>query len=482
MLRRSLLAAPFLLVLLAGCAGPRPAAPAADDAPLAGAATAETTAALKSGPMLGYATHREVAVWVQTTRPAEVQIRYEPVQGPADTTLAPELARPAQPGTTAPIAATAEGDHIAEFAIAGLEPGVRYAYDVLLDGVAVELDYPTEFETQALWEWRFDPPAFTAVVGSCSYTNDTYIRPGRPYGGDHRIFETIHAQRPDLMLWLGDNVYFREVDWWTEQGMRYRYSYARSLAELQPLLATTNHYATWDDHDYGPNDSDRSYVLKGAALDVFEDYWANITYGLPSVPGVFTQFQWADVEFFLLDDRYHRTPNDEPVWEDRQVLGDAQLEWLLEALTASRAPFKIVALGGQVLNPIPIYETYVNVAPEERERLIDGVVARGIEGVVFLSGDRHHTELIRLEPEGFYPLYDFTSSPLTAGPATPRNEMENPARVEGTLVYGQRNFGTLTFTGPRTDRTLTMRTYDTDGALLWEYAIRANDLRLPREE
>jgi alkaline phosphatase D len=473
MLRRSLYVVPLLLALLSGCAGPRATTPAAE-VPIAGSSAAtEAAAAVKAGPMLGYATHREVAVWVQTTAPAEVQIRYEPIAGDSAATA----------GSSEVLRTTAEGDHIAQFAIAGLEPGVRYDYEVFIDGAAVEHAYPTEFQTQALWEWRFDPPTFTAAVGSCAYVNDpTYDRPGRPYGGDYRIFESIHAQRPDLMLWLGDNVYLREVDWWSERGMRYRYSHARSLSEMQPLLAATNHYATWDDHDYGPNDSDRSYVLKGAALDVFEDYWANVNYGLPGVPGVFTQFQWADVDFFLLDDRYHRTPNREPEWEDRQVLGDAQLEWLLEALTASRAPFKIVALGGQILNPIPIYETYINIAPEERERLIDGVVARGIEGVVFLSGDRHHTELIRLQPEGFYPLYDFTSSPLTAGAATPRQEMDNPARVEGTLVYGQRNFGTLTFTGPRTDRALTMRTYDTDGALLWEHAVRANDLRLPREE
>jgi alkaline phosphatase D len=463
----------LLVVLLAGCAGPRSAAPAIETTPAVQTApAAEEGGVLKAGPMLGYATHREVALWVQTSRPAEVQIRYAPIGDPEGSVA---------PGETPVQATTAEGDHIALFRIAGLEPGVEYDYDVLIDGAAVERPYPTTFETQELWQWRFDPPTFTAAVGSCAYINDTdYDRPGDPYGGDYEIFEAMAELNPDLMLWLGDNVYLREVDWWSEQGMRYRYSHARSLPELQPLLATANHYATWDDHDYGPNNSDRSYVLKGAALDVFEDYWVNTTYGLPGVPGVFTQFQWADVDFFLLDDRYYRTPYGEPDWEERQILGDAQLEWLLEALTASRAPFKVVALGSQVLNPIPVYETYVNVAPEERERLIDGIVARGIEGVVFLSGDRHHTELIRLQPEGFYPLYDFTSSPLTAGAATPRGELDNPARVPNTLVAGQRNFGTITVEGPRTDRTLTMRTYDVDGALMWEYAIPASELQLPQ--
>ncbi len=458
--------------------------------PAIGPAPTDTTVAataLQAGPMLGYATHREVSVWVQTTRPAAVQVRYTPLEASGDT-----LGVPATAGVTPPTATTAEGDRIALVRIAGLEPGTRYDYEVLIDGAEVARPYPTTFRTQGLWQWRTDPPAFTVAVGSCTYVNDPpYDRPGKPapdprlrgeaggYGGDYQIFESVRAQAPDLMLWTGDNVYLRETDWWSEAGIRYRYAHTRRLPEMQALLAAQPNYATWDDHDYGPDDSDRSYVLKGEALDAFADYWANPTYGLPTLPGVFGQFEWGDAAFFLLDDRTYRTPSDLVETEPRQILGEAQLAWLLDALTASRAPFKIVVSGGQVLNPVPVYETYANVAPEERARLLAGIVERRVEGIVFLSGDRHHTEVIRLQPEGFYPLYDFTSSPLTAGAATPRQELEHPARVPGTLVYGRRNFGTLTFTGPRTDRTLTMRTFDADGALLWTHAVRAADLRLP---
>ena len=120
------------------------------------------------------------------------------------------------------------------------------------------------------------------------------------------------------------------------------------------------------------------------------------------------------------------------------MLGEAQLTWLLDALTFSRAPFKVVVVGGQTLNPVEIYENYVNVAPEERERLIAGIVERRIEGVVFLTGDRHHTELIRLQPEGFYPLYDFTSSPLTAGAATPGRR--RPARPPSCRSHHDRGW------------------------------------------
>ena len=447
---------------------PRPA-PRAADRP----ATVAPSAQLVAGPMLADVTHRTAAVWVQTDRPAMVALRFAQT---SDATRA-------RPVETAPVPTGPGGS--ATLRLAGLEPGQTYAYTVLVDGVEATRRYPTEVRTQPLWQWRTDPPAFTIAVGSCYYANEpAYDRPGNAYGGPPTVFEAIADQRPDAMLWLGDNVYLREVDWWSAAGIEHRYAHARREPALQRLLATAAHYATWDDHDYGPNDSDRSYILKGEALATFQRYWANPSYGLPGVPGVFTHVTWGDAEFFLLDDRYHRTPNAAPE-DTRHILGEAQLTWLLDALTASRAPFKFIAVGGQILNPIPVYETFSAIAPGERRRLLDAIEARGIDGVVLLSGDRHHTELLRMERAGTYPLYEFTSSPLTAGAANPLREgspeVENPLRVPGTIVVGQRNFGTLSFSGPRTDRTLTMRTYDPAGALLWEHDVRARDLRTPRD-
>ena len=81
------------------------------------------------------------------------------------------------------------------------------------------------------------------------------------------------------MIWLGDNVYFREPDD-SRTGVYHRYSHDRSLPELQPLLGSVHHYAIWDDHDYGPNNSDRSFIYKNITLQAFKDFWANPTYGL----------------------------------------------------------------------------------------------------------------------------------------------------------------------------------------------------------
>ncbi|HSR49442.1 MAG TPA: alkaline phosphatase D family protein [Acidobacteriota bacterium] len=426
---------------------------------------------LASGPMLGYSTPREVLLWAQTTRAASVQFRYWP-EG-----------KPALRQTTARVTTGPQDDFTARLRATRLEPGVRYQYEVRLNGSKVDLGYPLRFQTQPLWQWRTDPPDFTVAFGSCTYTNEEpYDRPGEPYGQGFEIFPNILRTRPDLMIWMGDNVYLREVDWDSRDGIFYRYSHARATPQLQALLGNVHNYAIWDDHDYGPNNSDRSYVHKQAALEAFRSFWGNPTYGLPSLPGTFTRFSWGDADFFLLDNRWYRSPTEAPPLEDKVMLGAGQLSWLIDALTSSEGTFKIVAVGGQVLNPVAQHETYARF-PFERGRLLDALRQRRIEGLIFLSGDRHFTELSRLPRPGAYPLYDYTSSPLTSGLADSDwvLEEENRLRVEGTLLV-QKNFGLLRFSGPAEDRTLTLQALSSQGELLWERSLQAQDLTFPETQ
>ena len=164
-----------------------------------------------------------------------------------------------------------------------------------------------EFQTQELWKWRTDPPDVKFIVGSCSYINEPkFDRPGEPYGSNFEIFKSINKKNPDFMLWLGDNTYLREPDWNSRTGFIKRYSHTRAFPELQPLLASTHHYATWDDHDYGPNNSDGSFWLKETASEIFKLFWGNPNYDITGKGGITGFFQWSDLDFFLLDNRYHR--------------------------------------------------------------------------------------------------------------------------------------------------------------------------------
>ena len=411
---------------------------------------------LQSGPMLGYNEMREVLLWVQTKEAARVQFAYWAKDKPAEKHYTDEKATRKSEAFTAKLIA----DEV--------EPGTDYSYQVLINGKAVELDYPTEFKTQELWRWRYDPPAFSVAIGSCAYVNEeVYDRPGKPYGSDYQIFNSIYQKHPDAMIWLGDNIYLREVDWYSRTGILARNTHTRSLPEMQPLLASTHHYAIWDDHDYGPDNSDRTYIHKETTLEAFRLFWGNPTFGVNGQKGITTFFQYNDIDFFLMDDRYFRSPN-RLEGGDQTMLGKEQLEWLIEALAASYAPFKMVCIGNQVLNPVQAHETYQNLFPEERAYLLKRIEEEDIRNVVFLTGDRHLTELSQYVNARDHAVYDLTVSPLTAG-VNPNDEA-NELRVEGTLV-NEHNFGLLEFSGPRKERVLTIRVIDADGNEKWTREI-----------
>lgn len=420
---------------------------------------------LQAGPMVGFSTMREVMIWVQTTEAARVQVLYV------------DQAQEEEELRTAEVQTRAADSYVAKL-IAATEPGKTYSYQVYINGRKLDLPYKQEFQSQTLWQWRTDPPAFSFVIGSCNYVNEeAYDRPGNPYGGGYEIFQSILEQDPDFMLWTGDNTYLREADWNSWGGIRQRYTHTRSLPEMQPLLGSVHQYAIWDDHDYGPNNADRSYWLKDYSLETFKLFWANPNYGPGG--GISGTFFWQDAQFFLLDNRYFRTSDEEEDPAKQAMFGEQQLEWLLDALRFSRAPFKFVVMGNQALNNYgdPSYIEAWSEFPRERKAFMDAILVERIPGVIFLSGDRHQSELSKLDRPGTYPLYDLTVSPLTAGANGDRGQDDpNTLRVNGTY-FGGRNFAKLTIYGLRRERVLKIELFDNTGKVVWTREIKEPELR-----
>lgn len=432
---------------------------------LLGLAFAQTAPAadLAAGPMAGPTALRAASVWIQGKAAGTAQLEFWPEGGAM-------LKK-----RSAPVPLASGEDFAVQLPLTGLEPGVRYHYRVLVDGRPASATHA--LATQKLWQWRTDPPDYKVLLGSCAYISEpAYDRPGTPYGGGTEIFTSMAAAKPDLTLWLGDNVYFREADD-SPAGMAARYRHDRGLPALQALLATGNHAAIWDDHDYGPNDSNASFIFKDQALALFKRYWANPSYGLPDLPGVFTSVRHGDAEFFLLDDRWYRDA-DILKAEDKAMFGDRQLRWLKNALLDSTAAFKFIAGGSQLLDTQSSYEGWLNF-PAERRAFIDWIGVNRVEGVLFLSGDRHHTELLQWPRPEAYPLYELTCSPLTAGTHDISRERNNPGLVPGTLV-GERNYCSLEFSGPRANRLLVLRAFDARGEKLWEKEIKRHEIAYPK--
>jgi alkaline phosphatase D len=414
-----------------------------------------------NGPMVGHVDMLEARIWMQCHGPCTAALQVWP-QGAPDSVVHVPAQR-----------SVADRAHAMEFVVAGVRPGRTYEYQVAVDGITIPFEETLSFRTQPIWRHRTDAPDFTVAMGSCTYINEeAYDRPGKPYGGDYQIFDAIADKTPDMMLWLGDNVYLREPDWGSRSGYLHRYTHTRSAPEMQRLLRSTKHYAIWDDHDFGPNDSNGSWVHSEVAREVFDLFWPNPTCGVPGVRGTTTMFSHADMDFFLLDNRTHRVPGNVRTLEPA-MLGAAQLDWLIQALKYSRAPFKLVAVGSQVLHTEALHETYANM-PAERNELLRRIEEEGITGVVFLTGDRHFSELSALKLKDGRMIYDITVSPLTSGHYD-RTE-PNRNRVEGTLVH-KRNFAVLSFTGPARERSMGITLYDAQGAVIWERSIQAEPFK-----
>ncbi len=414
---------------------------------------------LQSGPMVGYSEMLEVTLWVQTKDAANVSIVYWSMKNPGNKHITNTVFTEKSKAFTALLIADT------------LEPGNKYGYELLINNQVITLPYSTTFQTQPLWKWRTDPPDFSFVMGSGTYVNEEkYDRPGKGYGDGYQIFNNMANLNPDFMIWLGDNIYLREPDWNSKNGILRRYTHTRSLPEMQAFLASTHNYAIIDDHDFGPNDSDRSFWNKNQALEAFDLFWANPSHGVGNIEGAITSFQWGDADFFLLDNRTHRAPNRRKTGEKTQ-LGEDQLQWLVDNLAASYATFKFVVMGGQLLSTSPTYESYSNYGFEkERQRIIDYIYAEEIKNVVFLTGDVHFSEIAVLREEGKPTIWDITSSPLTSGVNIYAKEKDNKLRIDESVIM-ERNFTEITLTGPIKERRLNLKYYGSDGDIIWEYVI-----------
>lgn len=296
--------------------------------------------------------------------------------------------------------------------------------------------------------------AFVALLASCSKTPTdhlTVIAFGSCSKEDSvQLWEPVLAQKPQLWIWLGDNIYGDTND---PMILRKKYDKQKSDPGYQKLIATCPIIGTWDDHDYGKNDAGKDYPLKeeskaemlrfldvpaGDAVRTHEGVYSAHTYGSGD----------RQVKVILLDMRSFRDslyrsaikghrydPN-----PDGDMLGEAQWEWLEAQLKNSTAAIHIIGSSVQFISDDHWYEKWGNL-PKAKQRMIDLLVKCKPKGLLFISGDRHIAEISRMEIPGLPPVVDFTSSGLTHTWGSDMYEEANQYRV-GKMVIAK-NFGII---------------------------------------
>jgi len=380
---------------------------------------------LTHGPLVGAVTTSTARVLVRTDATRKVELR---------------LKKAAAPGL-APIVATeypsfAE-DFTAEFELTGLDAGQAYAFSFDVDGVGTKKGAGSFTTPQATH------PPLRLAFGSCARN---WSQP---------IFSAIADLSPDVFLFVGDNHYGNTANL---GGLRWNYRRTLEVPSRAALVAKTPTLAVWDDHDYVGNNTDGSSPGKENALRVFQEYWANPSYGTAATPGIFSTYHWGDVELFLLDDRYYRSNEGN---SKGSVLGDAQTAWLKSALLASTATFKLLVNGS--MWSANVGETWADF-PGARQALLDYVRDKKIGGVVLLAGDVHRSELrkLRRKAAGGYDLPEVISSPL-ANPGGNCPSSSEPDALTVSCLDGGNFFATLDFDTAAADPKMTARLRDSSG-------------------
>lgn len=293
--------------------------------------------------------------------------------------------------------------------------------------------------------------------------------------GGMRLFETLRAADPDLFLNVGDTIYadqpLRETvalddgTVWrnlvtpakakvaeTLDEFRGNHLYNRLDEHFRRFAAEVGQVAMWDDHEVrdnwyptqvlgpqAPYAEKRVSVLAARARQAFVEHYP-IAPGADGETRIHRLIPFGPlVEVFALDMRSYRGPNSgnlqATMSADTAFLGTAQAAWLADALTRSRATWKIVAANmplGLVVGHQPgLHEAVANGdhgAPLGRELELAGLLRtlkqRRVRNVVWITADVHYCAAHQYDPAratstDFDPFWEFVAGPAHAGTFAP---------------------------------------------------------------
>jgi alkaline phosphatase D len=306
---------------------------------------------------------------------------------------------------------------------------------------------------------------------------------------DHPMLDRTLTLPMDLFLFLGDNIYADTSDM---EIMQQKYLALKNSHFFQSLRSKAPILATWDDHDFGPNDGGANYPMRRESQQLFLDWLDEPTNsGRRQQEGVYNASLFGPkdrrVQIILLDTRYFRSPlqkgkhtnvpsggeyvpNEDP---QATVLGSEQWEWLEQQLREP-ARLRLICSSIQFVPTAHGGECWSNF-PKERQRMLGLIQRTNANGIVFLSGDRHWCEFSRMQGPVGYPLYDFTASSMTQvhprGTPTP-NQFRFLKKT-----FHRPNVGRLSIDWNPSDPMLTFQILDEEGDIQMENRLALSELQ-----
>jgi alkaline phosphatase D len=294
------------------------------------------------------------------------------------------------------------------------------------------------------------------AFGSCNYVSN-----------DQGFWGQIAARRPQLFLALGDIIYVDHGE---------KYEQLAAVPGFKQLMAMTRPLVIWDDHDYGGNDTGSSFGDKVGAKKRFLDFWTQFGGVAPDSPrreragnydAVIVGPPDRAIQVVMLDNRSFK--GNPP---GGSVLGDAQWTWLAEELRKP-ARLRIIMSGMEQISSSTTPEGW-GLFLSEQQRLYDVIKAAQAKGAFIVSGDKHYTEISRRDVGLGYPLYDFTSSPMSAPPEPIE---ANKYRDAPASIVSDNNFGFITLDWAAADPTVHVEmVQSTRGTVLLDKTVTLGQL------
>lgn len=304
------------------------------------------------------------------------------------------------------------------------------------------------------------------------------------------VLDLVGKHKPDLFVYLGDNIY---GDTYDMNELQAKYDSLAAKPEFQRMKKSVPVIATWDDHDYGWNDSGKEYPFKKESKEIFLKFFNEPADSYRRQhDGIYTSYMYEGngrkLQVILLDNRTFRNKlrlyrgelSHEHKYfypldyyphqiEDSALLGEAQWKWLEEELKKP-ADLRIIGSGSQFSISYNGYEAWANF-PHEQKRMLELIKKTRANGVLFITGDVHYAEISKLQAEGLYPIYDVTSSGITS---TWLFAAPNDNRIEGPVM--ENHFGMLSIDWNKKDPEIKMEVWDVRDNQRIEHTVKLSEI------
>ncbi|MGE4133093.1 MAG: alkaline phosphatase D family protein [Bdellovibrionales bacterium] len=213
------------------------------------------------------------------------------------------------------------------------------------------------------------------------------------------IWQELNRARPDLIFFLGDNVYAdrrslaEKVTLVEPDFLWERYVQTRERVAFYYLPRLTPVLAIWDDHDFGGNNVNSTYPFKAESKEIFETFFPQPdAQFMETGPGIARRFSGFGAEFFLLDGRTFRSSPGSP---SGTMFGQEQTTWLAGQLQPKPS---WLMNGSLFYGAYGDFESFEGDFPDDFARF-KTLLRRSGATPAFVSGDVHYSEVMRIESE-----------------------------------------------------------------------------------